>query len=466
MKRAVCQKLNAPPRSQDSGAAQGMPTLVSHAGKPLRGRVRVPGDKSIAHRALILAALAAGVSRLRGLPDSADVAATRAALTALGVPIRDDGALTSVSGRGLGGLRPPRHTLDFGNAGTGLRLLLGALAAHSFAVEVTGDASLVERPQAPLLEPLRRMGASVSPAGANTLPLTFKGSAETVPITHALTAPSAQVKSAILLAGLHTMGATTVIEKTPTRDHTEILLKQFGAAVDVQKENGARRVSVSGWRELRPTAVDVPGDASAAAFVLGAAALVPGSDVTIENAGLNPTRTGFVRVLKRMGAAVEISHRRTASGEARGALRVRHAKLRAVTTAAAEAASLIDEFPILFALAAAAKGASRFEGLGRLREKESDRLLAMARALAANGVEAVVSGDDLTIAGSGIVPGGGCIDAALDHRVAMAMSVLGLAAAKPVRVGGAETIATSFPGFVKVMRGLGAGITVEREAEP
>ncbi|HXV73102.1 MAG TPA: 3-phosphoshikimate 1-carboxyvinyltransferase, partial [Sphingomonadales bacterium] len=441
-----------------------MATLISRKGKPLKGRVRVPGDKSISHRALILAALAAGRSRLAGVSGGEDVARTKAALGALGVTIREGEGETLVQGAGLGGLQPPHGVLDFGNAGTGARLLMGALAAHKISAAFTGDESLRRRPMGALLLPLIRMGARVSPGDATTLPFTLHGTAETVPGVHTLSAPSAQVKSAILLAGLNTMGTTTVIEKIPTRDHTEILLRQFGAAVRKEKAGRGRRISISGWRELRPRGISIPGDISAAAFPLAAALLVPGSDVRIENVGLNPARTGFLKVLKRMGARLAITNRRTASGEARGTIRAQFSRLRAITTPRNEAVALIDEFPILFVLAAAAKGTSRFRALSALRTKESDRLEGFARVLVANGIKARVSGDAMIITGRPAVPGGALIDAGHDHRVAMAMGVLGLTAEKPVRVTGAETLATSFPGFVKVMRALGAAITLGGES--
>lgn len=443
-----------------------MTTLLSRTGRPLQGRTSVPGDKSVSHRALVVAALAAGVSRLRGLSDSDDVARTKDALCALGVPVVDAKGETAVFGRGLGGLRPPGRALDFGNSGTGARLLVGALAAHDLVVDITGDPSLARRPMAPLLEPLTRMGAEVSPASAETLPFTVTGTSAAVPITYPLPAPSAQVKSAILLAGLNTIGTTAVIEQFPTRDHTEILLKHFGAGLRVRNAGRGKCISVSGWRELNGREVSIPGDLSAAAFVVAAALLVPGSDVVIENVGLNPTRTAFLKVLKRMGASLAVANPRTVSGEARGTLRVKHSNLRAVSTAAVEASALIDEFPALFVLAAAAKGTSRFEGLGALRVKESDRLSAMARALGANGAAAEISGDSLTIAGGKRIPGGGKVEAALDHRIAMAGAVLGLRAENPVRIEGAETIATSFPGFVKVMRALGADMTLEGTDAP
>lgn len=442
-----------------------METLISRRGHSLRGRASVPGDKSISHRALIIAALTAGRCHLTGLSDCEDVERTRAALKALGVSIATNASGTLVNGVGLGGLRPPHKTLDLGNAGTGARLLMGAVAAHDLGVAFTGDASLTRRPMADLLDPLHAMGARSQPTGSTTLPLTLQGTSQTVPIAHTMSIPSAQIKSAILLAGLNTMGTTTVRESSKTRDHTEILLRQFGARVRTRLGKRSRQISVVGWSELRPTSIAVPGDLSAAAFPLAGALLVPGSDVTVDGVGLNPSRTVFLNVLRRMGARLALTHRRVVNGEARGTIRAQHSRLNAVTTPSRDAPSLIDEFPILFSLAATASGTSRFCGVGALRTKESDRLSAMARALALNGAKVKVSDDALSIAGTSSLSGGMIIDPEQDHRIAMSLAVVGLVAEKPLRVSNAETIATSFPNFAKVMRSLGAAIMVRKERE-
>lgn len=440
-----------------------MKTLISRRGDPLRGHASVPGDKSISHRALIVAALTAGRSRLLGVSDCEDVERTRAALGALGVTIVKNKSDILVNGVGLGGLRPPRTTLDLGNAGTGARLLLGAVAAHDLVVSFTGDESLTRRPMAALLEPLHAMGARSQPMGSTTFPLTLQGTSQTVPITHTMSAPSAQIKSAILLAGLNTMGTTTVHESSRTRDHTEILLRQFGARVHTRLGKNSRQISVAGWHELRPTTITVPGDLSAAAFLLAGALLVPDSDVTVDEVGLNPSRTAFLRVLRRMGARLELTGRRVVNGEARGTVRARFSRLNAVTTPSRDASGLIDEFPILFSLAATARGTSRFCGLAALRTKESDRLSVMARALALNGVNLKASHDTLSITGTSSLSGGMILDPERDHRIAMSLAVAGLTAQRPLRISNAETIATSFPDFAKVMRSLGAAIMVRKE---
>lgn len=436
-----------------------MTTLVSTPPTTIKGTARLPGDKSVAHRALIIASLTAGVSRLTNLPDGEDVAATVRALRALGAEIEREGKAWRVNGRGAGGLRAPKEDLDFGNSGTTAALLLGVLAAHDLEAHCTGDASLRRRPLSRVLEPLRAMGARTMPEGAETLPFTFRGTAETVPVVWAQDAPSAQVKSAVLLAALNTLGATTVIEPAATRDHTERLLKLFGAKVTTTCHGRGREITLPGWQELRPQSVTVPGDFSSAAFLLVAAVIARKGAVTVKAVGVNPGRTGLLSALRKMGAKITLSNKRTVSGELVADIRVENAPLKAIRTKAAEVPAMIDEFPALFAAAACAKGRSVFAGLGALRRKESDRAKAMASGLRANGVSVIERGDGLVIEGCrGPAPGGGKSDAAMDHRVAMALLALGVAAEKPVAVSGAETIATSFPGFARVMNRLGAHI--------
>lgn len=436
-----------------------MTTLVSSPTASVKGTARLPGDKSIAHRALVIAGLTAGVSRLADLPDGEDVAATVRALRALGVGVEEKGRTCVVNGAGAGGLRAPKGVLDFGNSGTAAALVLGALAAHGIEARCSGDASLRRRPLSRVLEPLRAMGARTEPEHAETLPFTFRGTAETVPVAWTLAAPSAQAKSAVLLAGLNTLGATTVIEPAATRDHSERLLRLFGAAVATVRHGKGREVTVEGWCELRPRSVTVPGDFSSAAFLLVAAAIARKGAVTLKNVGVNPGRTGLLAALRRMGAKITVSNRRTVSGEPVADIHMQSAPLRAIRTAAAEVPAMIDEFPALFAAAACAKGRSVFAGLGALRRKESDRVRAMASGLRANGVGAKEVRGGLAVEGcAGPVPGGGRTDAKMDHRVAMALLTLGTGAHKPVTVSGAETIATSFPGFARVMNRLGAQI--------
>ena len=441
--------------------------LTARAGDALRGTLAVPGDKSVSHRALLLAGLSVGETTVTGLLEGADVLATAAALRQLGVPIeRDRAGPWHVWGRGVGGLAAPRDVVDLGNAGTAARLLLGALAGHPFAVVLTGDRSLRQRPMGRVIAPLREMGATFT-AGADRLPLTVTGSVDLLPIEYPLPVPSAQVKSAVLLAGLHAPGATTVVEDAPTRDHTERLLRHFGAAVTVAEDGagGRRRVTVAGEPELAAADVAVPGDPSSAAFVAVAATLIEGSDVTITGVLANPTRTGLYDTLAEMGADIEWRHHREVGGEPVADLRVRAGPLHGTSVPAARAPSMIDEFPILAIAAAAADGPTTMAGLAELRVKESDRLATIADGLAACGVDASAGEDTLVVRGNGAAPpGGATIDSALDHRIAMSFLVCGLAAARPVSVVGAAAIDTSFPGFAAQLRALGADIAPSTDA--
>lgn len=429
--------------------------LAAHAAGPLKGRVRVPGDKSISHRALMLGALSTGVTRLRGLLEAEDVLNTAKALAALGAPIEKVGGEWRVTGRGVGGLRQPTGILDFGNSGTGTRLMLGIIAGHDMTVELTGDASLSRRPMGRVLGPLQQMGLEIE-GGRDRLPLIARGSANLVPISYALPVPSAQVKSAVLLAGLHAAGETTVIEAEATRDHTERMLRHFGAELCVEQSGAKTHITVKGEAELQGRDVVVPADPSSAAFLAAAAALVPGSDVTIEGVLVNPTRTGFYEVLREMGGEVAFTAERDEGGEPVADIRVRHVPLTGVKVPAHRAPSMIDEYPILAVVAAFAEGETRMEGLAELKVKESDRLAATVAGLTANGVVAVAEGDTLTVRGSRVVRGGGTVATHLDHRIAMAFLTMGLASRDPVTVDDTTMVATSFPEFLTLMESIGA----------
>lgn len=422
---------------------------------PLSGRFRVPGDKSISHRALMLGALATGTTRIRGLLESEDVLNTAQAVTALGAPAGKTGDVWEVRGRGTGGLAQPAGPLDFGNAGTGSRLMMGVVAPHDIAVTMIGDASLSKRPMGRILGPLKQMGVEVD-EDRDRLPLTVRGSSRLVPIVYELPVPSAQVKSAVLLAGLGTAGETTVIEREPTRDHTERMLRHFGAEVTCVADGETTRITVKGQPELVGRDVTVPADPSSAAFLIAAALIVPGSDVTIEGVLINPTRTGLYTTLKEMGADITFLDEREEGGEPVADIRARHSSLTGVDVPAARAPSMIDEYPMLAVIAAFANGVTRMNGLAELKVKESDRLAATADGLSANGVRAEAVGDTLTVHGAGAVPGGGTVATHLDHRIAMAFLVMGLASEQPVKVDDTAMIATSFPEFSTLMERLGA----------
>ena len=433
--------------------------LISRASEPLAGAATLPGDKSISHRALLLGALACGTSRIEGLLDGADVAATRRALEALGVGVERCGDVVEIAGRGVAGLAPPRDVLDLGNAGTGARLLMGVLAGHDTPAFLTGDASLRRRPMGRVIAPLTAMGARVTATAGERLPLVITGPPRLQPVHWESPVASAQVKSAVLLAGLHAPGRTSLTEPAHSRDHTENMLAAMGASVTRETlADGRHRVAVDGEVELRPLCLSVPADPSSAAFPLVAALIVRGSAVRLLGIGLNPTRIGLLDVLARMGAAITIENRRVVGGEPIGDLVVESGELTGVEVGAAEAPSMIDEYPILAVAAAFARGATVMRGLGELRVKETDRLAAITAGLQAAGVAAEAGEDWLAVTGTaGAAPRGGAVVAAdHDHRIAMSFAVLGLGARKPLRIRGAETIATSFPGFVELMTGLGA----------
>lgn len=430
--------------------------LTALPAKGLSGRLRVPGDKSISHRALIFGALATGVTHIRGLLEAEDVINTAKAVTALGAPASKHGDVWEVKGRGVGGLKAPDGPLDFGNSGTGTRLMMGVIAGHPMTVTMAGDASLSKRPMRRVLGPLKQMGLEILDEGKETLPLAMRGSSELVPIEYTLPVPSAQVKSAILIAGLHAAGETTVIEKEATRDHTERMLRFFGADVETIERDGATRITVKGDAELHGRDVVVPGDPSSAAFLVCAALIVPGSDVTIEGVLVNDTRTGLYTTLQEMGGDVTFLNPREEGGEPIADIRVRSSKLKGVHVPAHRAPSMIDEYPVLAAVAGFAVGETRMDGLAELKVKESDRLAATAAGLHANGVAARVDGDTLIVTGTGKVAGGGTVTTHLDHRIAMAFLTMGLASDKPVTVDDTAMIATSFPEFRGLMEQLGA----------
>lgn len=435
------------------------PLTGARPAAPLAGEVRVPGDKSISHRALMLGALAVGRTEITGLLEGEDVLATAAALRAMGAEIgRTEDGRWLVDGVGLGGLAEPDDVLDLGNSGTAARLLLGILATHPFTAFVTGDLSLRGRPMGRVTAPLSLFGAQFVGREGGRLPLAVSGASSPVPIEYRLPVPSAQVKTAVLLAGLNTPGATSVIEPQPTRDHTERMLGHFGAKVAVEAEPGiGRRVTVLGQPELVAAPITVPGDPSSAAFPLVAALLVPGSEVRIANVGLNPSRTGLLLCLHEMGADIAFENRREAGGEPVADLRVRAGALAGADIPPERAPSMIDEYPILAVAAACARGRTVMRGLAELRVKESDRLAGIAEGLAGCGVKVAVEGDNLIVEGDGAPPEGGALIATrLDHRMAMAFLVLGLASRQPVQIDDGRPIATSFPDFGPLMARLGA----------
>jgi 3-phosphoshikimate 1-carboxyvinyltransferase len=424
-----------------------MARLIAHPSGPLAGRIEAPGDKSISHRAIILAAMAAGESRIQGLADGEDVLRTMAAVRQLGAKTDGVGGAWRISG---GHWRSPEAPIDCGNSGTGARLLMGAIAGRPVTAQLTGDLSLRRRPMGRVADPLRRMGARIE--GGEQLPLTVIG-ARPGPLCYRSPVPSAQVKSAILLAGLGGDAELEILETAPTRDHSEILLRAFGCGVEVD----GPRVRLGRQRMLRPVSIEIAGDPSSAAFPLVAALLTPGSEVTVTGLLMNPRRTGFLDALLRMGADLRVTNRRSIGGEEVADVTARASRLRGAFIPAEQAPATIDEYPALAVAAAFAEGETVMEGLAELRLKESDRLTALASGLTACGVAAIVQADSLTVRG-GQVGGGGRIDSADDHRVAMAFLILGLAARAPVAVDGAEAIATSYPAFATTMRSLGARI--------
>jgi len=432
--------------------------LTARRNGPLRGRARVPGDKSMSIRALILGALTVGETRITGLLEGEDVLNTAQALRDLGGTLQQcGGGEWQVRGVGVGGFAEPAAPLDFGNSGTGCRLMLGAVAGCPVTAAFDGDASLRTRPMRRVLDPLERIGARTLASADGRLPLTLAGARDPIPIVFEPPVASAQLKSAVLLAGLSAPGETVVVEREATRDHTEKMLSHFGAAVRVEElgANG-RRITLTGQPELAPAPIVVPADPSSAAFPLIAALLTPGSEVILEGVMLNPLRTGLLITLAEMGASIAHLERRTEGGEETADILVRASGLRGVEVPAARAPSMIDEYLVLAVAAAFAEGTTVMRGLKELRVKESDRLAATAALLRVNGVEAEIDGDDLIVQGRGRAPGGGLVTTHMDHRIAMAALVMGLASDRPVKIDDGSFIATSFPGFVELMRSVGA----------
>ena len=427
---------------------------------PLRGTIRVPGDKSISHRSIMLGALAVGETRVTGLLEGEDVLSTAAAMRAMGASVERIGdGEWSVHGVGVGALLQPQAPLDMGNSGTSTRLLMGLVASHPIFAQFIGDASLSKRPMGRVIEPLSQMGAAFDASEGGRLPLTVRGAMPAVPISYRLPVASAQVKSAVLLAGLNTPGIITVIEPVPTRDHSERMLRGFGADLSVEVEgDGTRVIRLVGEAELKPQTIEVPGDPSSAAFFIVAALIVPGSELTIQNVGLNPTRAGIVEVLRQMGGQIEEVNRREVGGEPVADLVVRYSALKGIAVDPAIAPSMIDEFPALFVAASLAEGITVTTGLEELRVKESDRIAVMAAALAGAGARVTETADGLTIEGSGGEPLRGTSNSRtkthLDHRIAMSMAIAGLASRDGVEVDDTRPIATSFPVFEALLDGL------------
>ena len=436
--------------------------LTARQSGPVQGRARVPGDKSISHRALILGALTVGETTVGGLLEGEDVLHTANAMRALGAHLERTGEQAwRIRGVGVAGFAQPVGPLDFGNSGTGCRLAIGAVAGSPVTVAFVGDESLRSRPMRRVLDPLEKMGARVlEVADGGRLPLTIRGAADPIPIIYEPPVASAQLKSAVLLAGLAAPGETIVIETEATRDHTERLLKHFGAKI-TSKSHGehGRRIVLKGQPELEPANVLVPADPSSAAFPLVAALLAPGSELVLEAVMTNPLRTGLLTTLREMGASIEVVDRRDDGGEEIGDLRVRTSALKGVDVPAERAPSMIDEYPILAVAASFAEGVTRMRGLQELRVKESDRLAATVDMLRATGVAAEIEGDDLIVQGKGRPAGGAEVKTHMDHRIAMSALVMGLVSENPVRIDDSAFIATSFPGFVELMRSIGADLT-------
>ena len=448
------------PGAHDAPVAR--PLAARAPASPLRGSIAVPGDKSISHRALMFGALAVGTTDITGLLEGEDVLRTAGAMRALGATVENLGAgHWRVAGRGIGGLVEPADVLDMGNSGTAARLLCGLLAGHPIFAVMTGDASLRKRPMKRVTDPLSATGARFTTRAGGRLPLAVEGAADPLCLDYAVPVPSAQVKSACLLAGLCARGVTRVVEAEATRDHTENMLRHFGAVVDVQEEGHGRVIELLGQPELFAAPVVVPGDPSSAAFPAIAALLVPGSEVTIRGVGLNPLRAGIFLTLREMGGDITETNARVEGGEPVADLVIRASSLRGVDVPPGRAPSMIDEYPVLAVAAACATGTTRMRGLKELRVKESDRLAATAALLAANGIRHSIEGDDLIVEGQGgPPPGGGMVETHMDHRIAMSALVLGLACRATVTADDAAFIETSFPGFAALMNRLAGGAAI------
>ena len=418
----------------------------------LRGSVTVPGDKSISHRSLMLGTVSRGETTISGLLESSDVLATASAMRGLGAKIEHDGSTYRVTGLGNGCLLPPTSPLDFGNSGTGVRLTMGLVSSYNFPVTFTGDESLSSRPMGRVLDPLKQTGLQVDPLGSDRLPVTLHGISLPIPLTYRVPVASAQVKSALLLAGLNIAGITTVIEPILTRDHTERMLLEFGAPLNIEEVDGSRHISLTGQCDLTGCDITIPGDPSSASFLVVAGLIVPDSDITIRNVLLNPTRTGLFDTLIEMGGDLTILDRRVSGGEDIGDIRVCSSSLRGVDVPSSRSPFMIDEYPILSVAASFATGETRMNGLSELRVKESDRLTSTATGLRLNGVECEVGNDYLVVEGcSGSVLGGGIVSTHFDHRISMSFLVMGLASERSVGVDDVSMILTSFPKFIDLV---------------
>lgn len=431
--------------------------LKSHKSKGISGIVNVPGDKSISHRSLMLSAIAIGSTRITGILEGEDVIATANALRALGVSVKKEQDVWSVNGVGVGGLHEPESVLDMENAGTGARLMMGLVASYNFNSIFTGDASLCKRPMARVITPLEKMGARFLTRSGGRLPLTVIGSNDLIPITYELPIASAQVKSAIILAGLNTPGVTTVIEPEPTRDHTELMLRGLGAEINVTEEGGKRHISVKGYPKLKAIDIKVPSDPSSAAFPIVAAIITPDSEITINNVCMNPHRIGLYTTLMEMGADITIANERTQAGDKVADITARSSKLKGIKVPALRAPSMIDEYPILAVAASVAEGVTVMEGLAELKVKESNRLQAIFDGLVANGVKCEI-GDESIVVYGGKVQGGAMVKTHMDHRIGMSFLVMGLVAQNPISVDDGSMINTSFPAFAELMNRVGANI--------
>ncbi len=439
--------------------------LTSEKATPLHGTINVPGDKSISHRALMFGALAIGKTTVTGLLEGEDVLATAAAMREFGANIKHahDGTW-EIYGVGIGGLKQPDKPIDMGNSGTSTRLLIGLVATHPIEVSFTGDASLSKRPMNRVIKPLEQMNATFSASENGRLPLTVHGSKKPIPIEYRSPVASAQLKSAVILAALNTPGTTTLIEETPTRDHTENMLNTFGVDITtITQDDGALAISITGLQELTPCHIDVPGDPSSAAFPTVGAILNKGSDITIKNVGMNDRRNGIFITLQEMGADIRFKNERNCGGEPVADIIVRGSSLKGINVPVARVPSMIDEFPILAVAAACANGTTTMRGLGELRVKESDRLLIMAEGLKSCGVNLEMGEDSLTIHGTGIPPvGNTLIQTELDHRIAMSFLVLGTVTDNPIHIDDGAPITTSFPNFIELMNDLGTSITLQK----
>ncbi|MEP3654253.1 MAG: 3-phosphoshikimate 1-carboxyvinyltransferase [Litorimonas sp.] len=431
----------------------------SSSSKSLSGTVRAPGDKSISHRSMIFGAMAEGITHVTGLLEGADILSTASVMEALGATVlkTGEGAYT-VKGCGAAGLQTPKVDLDCGNAGTGVRLIMGACAGYSLKATFSGDASLSSRPMNRILNPLRDMGVKATAQEGGRLPVTLESDGNLMPATYTPPIASAQVKSAVLLAAVNTEGVTTVTEPIPTRDHTENMLRAFGAKVDVTKRNGADVIKLEGPVTLKAAKINVPGDPSSAAFPIVAALIIPGSDIIVENVMMNPTRTGLFDCLTEMGGHVQANNFRKSGGEVIADIHVKYSKLHGITVPPERAASMIDEYPVLAVAASVATGTTIMDDIGELRVKESDRITATAELLSKNGVKVEELENGLKVTG-GSVAGGGLVTTHHDHRIAMSALILGCVASEPVSIDDASMIATSFPTFFGLMNGLGADMS-------